>query len=177
VKYLSPNRNTGDSRYESFVKYSEKLPYLERRIYKYYHILGLDQRTVASITGLTQGAISHKLSRINVRLDFLERLNCLCRSPEKMFEDLNQYCDPFEVELLRAAYETTSQSHSAIRLNALFNLTGDKMMNQIKFKHRFLTILKRLRGTGYYRVFNYIDDSWYMLSDVRLPHFDRTMDK
>jgi hypothetical protein len=177
MKYLSPNRNTDQKRYDSFIKFFDKIPHLERKIYKYYYVVGLDQREIAKITGLTQGAISYRLSRMNVRFDFLERLDSMCGgSPEKMFKDLSIYCDPFEVELLKALYETTSQSHSAIRLNALFNITGDRMMNQIKVKHKFSMILKRLQGTGYFRVFNYINSSLYMLSDVRLPQYDRTND-
>jgi hypothetical protein len=137
----------------------------------------MGQVEIAGITGLTQGAISHRLAKLRARITFLETLDKLCESdPERIFKELEKYCDPFEIALLKAVYKTTNQSYSAYILNALFNLTGAQAMNQIKVRHRFSKILDRLKGTGYFRIFKYIDDGWYMLSEVRLPHFDRRHD-
>lgn len=171
------NANASQISYENFLRFYDRIPSLERDIYKYYCIFNLGQVEIADITGLTQGAISHRLAKLRARVTFLETLDRLCEGDsEKIFKELKQYCDPFEIALLKAVYRTTSQSYSAHILNTLFNLTGAQAMNQIKIKYQFSKILSRLKGTGYFRIFKYIDEGWYMLSEVRLPHFDRRHD-
>jgi predicted transcriptional regulator len=163
--------------YETFLKFFDKIPRIEQDIYKYYCFLKFNQRDIADLMGLTQGAISHRLSRMRIRLLTIREIDRLCGSkPDVMFKKLEEFCDPFEIEILRSMYETTSQSHTARRLNLLFNLTKDRAVNQIKVKYRFERILNKLSGTGYYRIFNYIRSSLYALSEVRLPQFDRTND-
>jgi hypothetical protein len=177
MAYQSGNFNISQIPNETFLKFFDKIPHIERDIYKYYCTWSMNQADIAAITGLTQGAISHRLCRLKKRIGVLIDIDKMCGSkPDLIFKNLEEYCDPFEIEILRAMYETTSQSHSAHRLNLMFNLTGSKAMNQIKIKHRYEQILKRLVGTGYYRLFNYIRCSLYILSEVRLPHFDRTAD-
>jgi len=175
--YPSKNANASQISYDNFLKFFDKIPPLERDIYRYYCIFNLGQVEIANITGLTQGAISHRLAKLRTRISFLENLDRLCEGdPEKVFNGLKQYCDPFEIALLRAVYRTTNQSYSAHILNGLFNLTGEQVMNQIRVKYRFSKILDRLKGTGYYNIFKYIEGGGYMLNEVRLPHFDRRHD-
>ena len=127
----------------------------------------MNQKDISSITGLTQGAISHRISRMFKRLAFLEEREKLCgMDVDRMFKELEKYCDPFEIEMLKAAYETTSQSHSAFRLN----------FNQIKLKYAFEKLLIRLKNTEFYPLFRFINQNWYVLSEVRLPQFDRSLD-
>lgn len=165
------------SKYESFIKFYDRVPHIEREIYKYCIDFKMGQSDIAALTGLTQGAISHRISRMFSRLDFLEEVEKLSpKNPEAMFQDLKKYCDPVEIELLKSVYETTSQSHSAFRLNYIFNLTGEKAINQVKLKYSFSKILRRLFDTEYFNLFNYIGKNWYILSEVRLPQFDRTND-
>lgn len=175
--YLSSTLEECLSRYEIFLKFFDKLPHIEREIFKYYCDFKMNQKEISRITGLTQGAISHRISRMFKRLDFLEKRESLCRmGPEKMFRRLRVYCDPFEIEMLKSIYETTSQSHSAFRLNFIFNLTGENKVNQVKIRYAFEKLLVRLKNTEFYPLFRFINDNWYALSEVRLPHFDRSLD-
>lgn len=174
MAYQGRNGNASLISYETFLRFSDKIPHNERDIYQYYQVFKFNQKDIANLTGLTQSAISHKLGRIQSRLIFLDKLDRLFgRNPDKIFESLKEYCDPFEIELLRAVYDTTNQSQSADILNVIFNLKGDVAMNQIKVKHRFNMILKKLIGSGYYRIFKYIENGWYMNHEVRLPQFDK----
>lgn len=175
--YLSSTLEECLSRYDIFLKFFDNIPHIEREIFKYYCDFKMNQKEISSITGLTQGAISHRISRMFKRLDFLEEREKLCgMDVDRMFKELERYCDPFEIEMLKAAYETTSQSHSAFRLNFIFNLTGENKVNQIKLKYAFERLLMRLKSTEFYPLFRFINQNWYVLSEVRLPQFDRSLD-
>lgn len=62
------------SKYESFIKFYDRVPHIEREIYKYCIDFKMGQSDIAALTGLTQGAISHRISRMFSRLDFLEEV-------------------------------------------------------------------------------------------------------
>lgn len=175
--YLSSTLEDCLSRYDTFLKFFDNIPPIERDIFKYYCDFKMNQKEISRITGLTQGAISHRISRMFKRLDFLEEREKFCvMGSDQMFKKLKRYCDPFEIELLKAAYETTSQSHSAFRLNFIFNLTGEQKINQVKLKYAFERLLIRLKNTEFYPLFRFINQNWYVLSEVRLPQFDRSLD-
>lgn len=155
-----------------FFKFFDKIPPREREIYKYYCEARMRQSDIAQTLGLTQGAISHRISRMIKRLTFLKKLDDMSGGdPDDLFESLKEYCDPFEIEILRAFYNTTSQSDSADMVNGIFNLTGDMALNQVKIRYQFGKILVRLHKTKYFGIFYYIKQNLYLLNDVKLPHF------
>jgi hypothetical protein len=149
----------------------KKLPQIERDIYYYYCTRKIKQQDIRKIIKISQGGISHRVSRILKRVQILEELKDF--NLEEALNDLNKIFNPFEIELLRGIFETTCQSETARRLNVLFNLKGEKKMSQIKVKYRFERYLDIMKETPHFKYFNLIKDNLYSLHEVSLPHFDR----
>lgn len=168
--------NTEISRedYRGLSQYIKRLPETEQRILKSFYLDNFKQIEIADIYGITQGAVSHRLSRARRRILFMQELDTLCGDTKEMFKSIAVDTNIFEFELIRIMIETTCQSETADRLNVLFNLSGERVMNQIKVKHKFFMLLKRLEKKPYYKVLKFINDNLYVMHEVRLPHYDRT---
>lgn len=153
-------------------EYLKKLPKIEQDLYFYYAMKNMNQKEIAKIMGVTQGAISSRLSRLAKRVKFLQRLE---EFDLNNFEEKLSLFDAFEIELLRGMLETTCQSETARRLNQLYNLDGASKdsMNQVKVRHRFEKILSKMQKIEhpYYKLFLFIKNNLYMLHQIKLPHF------
>lgn len=153
----------------------KRLPLLEQEIFKFRIIKGMNQRDIAKILRVTQGSISHRLNRICRRLSFLNILDKLKNRVKNIDQELEKYFDPFRVELLKTMLSTSCQTDTAMMLNSVFNLEGDKKMNQIKVRHAFFKCLEmmRVKGSVCYLMFKFLSDNLYLLHEVRLPQFYR----
>jgi len=165
-------------RYEDFEPFLDKLPSKERDLIRLYYYMDKKQKEIAEIFSVTQGAISHRLSRAGKRLRFL-------RDMPKLEHDINvvlkPYFEPFEIDLINIMINTTCQSRTAEILNEKYNLTGDEKMTQVKIRHKFERFIERLKKNKRkdenlaicFKLIKYIQKNLYMMHEVVLPHFDK----
>lgn len=165
-------------RYEDFEPFLDKLPSKERDLIRLYYYMDKKQKEIAEIFSVTQGAISHRLSRASKRLRFL-------RDMPKLDVDINivlkPYFDPFEIDLINTMISTTCQSRTAEILNEKYNLTGDDKMTQVKIRHKFERFIERLKKLKRkdeniaicFKLLRYVQKNLYMMHEVILPHFDK----
>lgn len=164
--------------YEDFEPFLDKLPSKERDLIKLYYYQDKKQKEIAEIFSVTQGAISHRLSRAGKRLRFL-------RDMPKLDDDidiiLKPYFEVFEIDLINIMIETTCQSRTAEILNEKYNLMGDSKMTQVKIRHKFERFIERLKKNKRkdenlvvcLKLLKYIQKNLYMMHEVVLPHFDK----
>lgn len=157
-----------------------KLPEREQDLIELYYRFRKNQKDIAKMFGVTQGAISSRLSRAMKRLEFIRDL------PKIAIEDientLGNYFEPVEIEIIKGMMETTCQSRTAIIINKKFNLDNDKSrMTQVKVRHRFEKCIMQLKDLmkfdselkPYYDLLIFIKNNLYKLHEVKLPHFKR----
>ena len=164
--------------YDDFVPFLDRLPSKERDLIKLYYYMDKKQKEIAEIFSVTQGAISHRLSRAGKRLRFL-------RDMPKLNDDINVILKPyftdFEIDLINTMIETTCQSKTAEILNNKYHFEGDEKMTQVKIRHKFERFIERLKKhkrnnadiSVCLKLLVYIQDNLYMMHEVVLPHFDR----
>jgi predicted DNA-binding protein YlxM (UPF0122 family) len=164
--------------YDDFIPFLDRLPSKERDLIKLYYYQDKKQKEIAEIFSVTQGAISHRLSRAGKRLRFL-------RDMPKLNEDISLVLKPFfeefEIELINTMIDTTCQSKTAELLNDKYHFEGDSKMTQVKIRHKFERFIERLRKHRKsssdlaicLKLLIYIRDNLYMMHEVVLPHFDR----
>lgn len=167
-----------DLTYESFLPYLDKIPKKEKDLIYLYYFERKKQKEIARIYSVTQGAISHRLSRANKRLKFLRDMPKL----EGNIEDfLKGFFSDIEIDIIKYMIETTCQSKTALLINQKYSLTGDKKMTQIKVRHRFFSSIEKLKKLKKknkklkvcYDLLKYIKNNLYMLHEVILPHFKK----
>jgi hypothetical protein len=171
---------TSDSlfRFEDFQPFLDRIPRREVDLIEMYYRQDKKQKEIADFFEVTQGAISHRLSRARRRLKFLRDMPKLSSDPRKLLAD---YFEPFELDLYLYMVETTCQSKTAELLNRAYRLKGRKAMTQIKVRHKFDRYIDRLKNlkrshselSGCYKLAVYVKQNLYMLHEVILPHFDR----
>lgn len=164
--------------FEDFLPFLDRLPSKERDLIRLYYYMDKKQKEIAEIFSVTQGAISHRLSRASKRLRFL-------RDMPKLKEDieiiLNPYFNNFEIFLIKTMIETTCQSKTAEILNKKFNLRNDSRMTQVKIRHKFVRFIDRIKKITKsneeletcLKLLEYIRSNLYMMHEVVLPHFNR----
>jgi len=157
-----------------------QLPERERDLIDLYYKERKNQKDIAKMFGVTQGAISSRLTRAKARLKFLRKMPKITK--EEIETALKSYFNILEIEIIKFMMETTCQSKTAQLLNEKFEFLGDKKkMTQVKVRHRFLKCIDRLKMERkrnreldqYYKLLKYIRDNLYKLHEVKLPHFDR----
>jgi predicted transcriptional regulator len=164
--------------FEEFKPFIDKLPKREQDLIDMYYRDEKKQKEIAEFFGVTQGAISHRLSRAKKRLDFLKKMPKLSEDIEDL---LKPYFVPFEIDLLDYMIKTTCQSKTAELLNKKYKFQGKNVMTQIKVRHKFdryIEKIKKLRKEDKklrdcYKLTRYIKENLYMLHEVVLPHFNR----
>ena len=152
--------------------YLSKMPKAEQDLYFYLIVRKITQKEIAPLLGITQGAVSSRLSRLKKRLEFLQELE---KFNLENFEANLFLFDAFEVELLRGMLETTCQSETARRLNNIYGIgeQSKTKMTQVKVRHRFEKLLFKMKEAKhpYYELFLLVKNNLYMLHEVKLPHF------
>lgn len=166
--------------FEDIQPFLEKLPPREADIIQLKCRYNKNQKDIAKLFGVTQGAISSRLSRARERLEFLRDLPKI--SDEEIDADLKDYFDVFELEIIKGMKKTTCQSKTAAIINEKFGLVEDKMkMTQVKVRHRFekcvnllgVLMVKNPSLRRYHALLVFLQANLYKLHEVKLPHFDR----
>jgi len=166
--------------FEEIRPFLSKLPPREYDLVELYFFEQKNQKDIAKMFGVTQGAISSRLSRARKRLLFLRDLPKI--TGEELDSKLGKYFDKMELEIIKVMMDTTCQSKTAQFINEKYRLVDEKKrMTQVKVRHRFEKCLARLKEEmksecglrKYYHLLVFIKDNLYMLHEVKLPHFDR----
>lgn len=166
--------------YEEIKPFLSQIPPREQDLIELYYCDGKNQKDIAKMFGVTQGAVSSRLSRAKKRLQFLRDLPKI--SGEEIEKALGKYFDKIEVEIIKCMMETTCQSATADIINAKFHLVDEKnRMTQVKVRHRFERCRifldankhKKPELAKYSNLMEFIKKNLYKLHEVRLPHFDR----
>jgi predicted transcriptional regulator len=164
--------------FEENPEFFHKLPKSEQDLFVYHVIKKIDQREIARLLGVTQGAISSRMKRIRTRFLFMKEINSF--NTENLENDLSKIFNPLEIEILKSMLTTTCQSETARRINVIFKFKKEHAMSQVKIRHRFCKCLTKLSKTHegsqahyYFELFSLINKNLYKLHEVRLPHFTR----
>jgi DNA-directed RNA polymerase specialized sigma subunit len=169
-----------DISFEEIEPFLNKLPPREIDLLTLYRKYGKNQKDIARMFSVTQGAISSRLKRAIIRLQFLRDLPKI--TDEEIENILRDIFDEVEIEIIKCMKETTCQSKTAELINKKFQLYDEKhRMTQVKVRHRFvkcLNTLSRLKDASpeYARIYDLlviIKENLYKLHEVKLPHFDR----
>lgn len=164
--------------YEDFEPFLSRLPAREIDLIKLYFYHNKKQKEIAEIFGVTQGAISHRLSRASKRLQFLRDMPKLNDTINNL---LRSHFSDFEIDLINTMIETTCQSKTAEILNKKYKFTNEDKMTQVKIRHKFeraIDKIKKLKRNNKnmatcVELLDYIQHNLYMMHEVILPHFDR----
>lgn len=165
-------------KFEDFQPFISKLPQREIDLIDMYYRGMKKQKEIAAFFSVTQGAVSHRLSRARKRLAFLRDMPKL---KTELKDLLREHFESFEIDVIGFMVATTCQSKTADLLNKKYKLRGDKKMTQVKVRHKFdraIQKIKKLRKISTemitcYKLVNYIKNNLYMMHEVILPHFDR----
>ena len=163
---------------DDFRLFVDKLPQREIDLIEMYYKKRKKQKEIADFFGLTQGAISHRLSRARKRLAFLRDMPKLTGNIRDL---LKRDFETFDIDVIINMVETTCQSKTAEILNDMYKLKGRDKMTQVKVRHKFDRYIEKLKklkknSAEYKNCYNllvYIKNNLYMLYEVILPHFDK----
>jgi predicted transcriptional regulator len=171
----------GNMAFEDIEPFLYKLPPREIDLVTLSRKYGKNQKDIAKMFSVTQGAVSSRLRRTASRLQFLRDLPKI--TDNEIETQLSKvFNDPIELEIIKYMRDTTCQSKTAILINEKFKLvTGKERMTQVKVRHRFEKCLARLAllketDVKYVRFYNFmlfIKKNLYALHEVVLPHFSR----
>lgn len=145
--------------------YLDMLPKKEYDLLILYYVLKKEQKEIAKILRLTQGGVSHRISRAKARLKFL--VNVPKFTKEELFQELASLFEELDLIILWGLYETTCQSEVAKQVR----------MTQSRIRHRFmknLELLERVKNESdykkYYEAFKLISkNNFNILREIRLP--------
>lgn len=156
------------------------LPDKEIDLIELYYMFEKNQKDIAKMFDVTQGAISSRLSRARQRLIFLRDIPKI--SEEEIEKELDKFFDVMEIEIIKFMKRTTCQSKTAELINEKFKLVEKERMTQVKVRHRFekcIGRLKLLTKTNpslkkYSDLLLFLKDNLYLMHEVHLPHFCRS---
>ena len=145
--------------------YLDMLPKKEYDLLILYYVLKKEQKEIAKILRLTQGGVSHRISRAKARLKFL--VNVPKFTKDDLFRELPDLFEELDLIILWGLYETTCQSEVAKRVK----------MTQSRIRHRFmknLETLEKVKDDGVYKkyfdAFNLISkNNFNILREIKLP--------
>jgi predicted transcriptional regulator len=166
--------------YDEIRPFLYRLPPREIDLIELYYNERKNQKDIAKIFGVTQGAISSRLTRAKKRLRFLRNLPKI--TDDEIDGQLGVFFEPLELEIIKYMMKTTCQSKTAQLINEKFNFTdGKKKMTQVKVRHRFEKCLIKIEAEmkikaelkKFYTLLSIIKNNLYLLHEVKLPHFDR----
>lgn len=163
---------------DDFEPFIDKLPRREKDLIEMYYKRQKKQKEIAEFFNVTQGAVSHRLSRARKRLKFLRDMP---KVTGNLIEDLSEHFSAFEIDIIKYMIETTCQSKTAEILNKHHTLKGKEKMTQVKVRHKFDRAIGKMKNLKrnhpelkvYYELTKYVQKNPYMLHEVILPHFDR----
>ena len=165
-------------RLEDYEEFIRRLPQREQDLIEMYCRNRKKQKEIASFFGVTQGAISHRITRAIQRLKYLRDMPKLTQDLRELLKD---HLPSFDIDVVETMIETTCQSKTAELLNRRHRLRGDKQMTQVKVRHRFersvtklgILVAEHPELDIVYKLTNYVKNNLYMMHEVILPHFNR----
>jgi len=179
LKYMDPKELENRIQKEVKTKLDDNFPYSFKDLEPYltflpkkeydlilmYYVLKKEQKQIAKILRLTQGGVSHRLSRAKARLKFL--VNVPKFTKENLFSELKEIFNELDLKILWGLYTTTCQSVVAKQVN----------MTQSRIRHRFmknLDVLERYKNEKilkkYYDAFKLISqNNFNILREILLP--------
>jgi predicted transcriptional regulator len=188
ARFSNENAIQYNAFFDESVSFDEIRPFLNRLppreydLVELYYVERKNQKDIAKMFGVTQGAVSSRLSRAKKRLLFLRDLPKI--SNQEIEDGLKAYFDNTELEIIKFMMETTCQSKTAQLINEKYGLKNDekKKMTQVKVRHRFEKCLIKLKEESkknhnlkkYYNLLVFIKANLYLLHEVLLPHFNRS---
>jgi predicted transcriptional regulator len=188
ARFSNENAIQYNAFFDESVSFDEIRPFLNRLppreydLVELYYVERKNQKDIAKMFGVTQGAVSSRLSRAKKRLLFLRDLPKI--SNQEIEDGLKAYFDNTELEIIKFMMETTCQSKTAQLINEKYGLKNDekKKMTQVKVRHRFEKCLIKLKEEAkknhdlkkYYNLLVFIKANLYLLHEVLLPHFNRS---
>jgi len=148
--------------------YLELLPKKEHDLIIMYYVLKKEQKEIAGILRLTQGGVSHRISRAKARLRFLVKVPKFTQ--DDLRRELIELFDELDLTILWGLYETTCQSVVAKRVG----------MTQSRIRHRFmknLEVLEKYKDIEpfdkYFDAFKLIsNNNFNILREIRLPKWE-----
>ena len=148
--------------------YLELLPKKEHDLIIMYYVLKKEQKEIAGILRLTQGGVSHRISRAKARLRFLVKVPKF--TEDELRTDLGEVFEELDLTILWGLYETTCQSVVAKRVG----------MTQSRIRHRFmknLEVLEKYKDVEpldkYFEAFKLIsNNNFNILREIRLPKWE-----
>ena len=170
----------GNMSFEEIEPYLDKLPPREIDLVTLYRKYGKNQKDIAKIFDVTQGAVSSRLRRAADRLQFLRDLPKI--SDEEIDLQLSKiFTEPIEIAIIKCMRATTCQSKTAKIINEQFELKNGAVMTQVKVRHRFLKCLAKLevlkendpKYVKFHSLLLFIKNNLYLLHEVKLPHFQK----
>jgi len=170
----------GSISFEEIKPFLNRLPPREYDLIELYYIEKKNQKDIAKMFGVTQGAISSRLSRAEKRLKFLRDLPKITQ--DEIDRRLGKLFGETELEIIKYMMQTTCQSKTAQLINEKHHITDDKKrLTQVKVRHRFEKCLMKLQQQmssepdlkKYFQLLVFIKKNLYKLHEVKLPHFDR----
>jgi len=171
--------NDSSVSYEEIKPMLHRLPPREFDLMELYYRERKNQKDIAKIFGVTQGAVSSRLARARKRLEFLRDLPKI--TTMDVDKALGIYFDRIELEVIKGMMETTCQSKTAEIINLKLGLKDGEAMTQVKVRHRFEKCHSFLESekkkkpelAKFSNLLAYIKKNLYKLHEVVLPHFDR----
>jgi len=166
--------------YDEIRPFLYRLPPREIDLIELYYTEHKNQKDIAKIFGVTQGAISSRLTRAKKRLKFLRNLPKI--TDDEIDGQLGPFFEPLELEIIKYMMKTTCQSKTAQLINEKFSFTEEKKkMTQVKVRHRFEKCLIKIKSEmeektdlkKFHTLLSIIKNNLYLLHEVKLPHFDR----
>ena len=168
-----------DLKPEDIMPYLHRLPNKEQDMVDLYYFREKRQKDIARMFSITQGAVSHRLSRARKRLRFLRDMPKV--DDRVLLERLSAEFPKMDADIIYHMTRTTCQSLVAKIVNDKYGLTGQESLTQVKVRHKFFKAIERLRELGeadgtYHMIHQltlHIKGGSYLLHEVKLPHFDK----
>lgn len=162
-----------------FQPYLHMLPEKEQDLLYMYHSIDKKQKEIANFFNVSQGAISHRLTRAKVRLKFIRDMPKI--SDEELLLKLKEHISDMDLRIVYHMVHTTCQSATAVRVSDELGLKGKERLTQVKVRHKFFKardLALKLSESDpsfelIYKLLLCISENPYMLWEVKLPHFDR----
>ena len=167
-----------NTRFDQIQPFLDRLPKREADLVELYFKEGKNQKDIAKMYGVTQGAISSRISRAIERCRFLSQIPKITEADLDII--LKDHFEPIEVDIIKGMISTTCQSRTAFLINRRYGFVDEKKrMTQVKIRHRFEKCISYLELKSRknpdlkncYDLLLKVKENLYMLHEVRLPHF------
>lgn len=166
--------------FEDLKPYLDKLPEREVDLIHMYYCDQKKQKEIATFFSISQGAVSHRLTRARKRLIFLRDMPKVDNS--ELRRKLAEVLDEVDTHVVFHMIRTTCQTRTADIVNSLMGYEGKQQLTQVKVRHKFYrgvdALTKKAEDDRRFSLTadlaGYIKEKGlYMLHEVKLPHFER----